>query len=203
MSEAQRVTEEGSAVEWKRPVRYTGVRVGYEDSASEGGLSADWFVECYLSADAFHELESAVETGKLTKAAVGVDLTNIYTDSKYSTVADWFIRPRLTDPNGGPDIAHGDISSSHLELNSVWLGPEPECLLSPAERLERKQEREGRERLALHPTATPEVLALNKLASNIEMLRGTVKWVGGFIVLLLFLLVARPPSLTTSRAVRL
>ncbi|NHZ83991.1 hypothetical protein F2P44_32720 [Massilia sp. CCM 8695] len=187
LSEAQRLSAEQNAEEYKQPLRHTGVTVGFIEADWEIGNGDDWFVECYVSAEVFAEMENAVAAGTLKKASIGLDLDNIYTNDNYappSVSADWFIKPNLENPKYGADMARGDITSFNLALTSIWLGPPPEAAPRDAD----DTEQHGYQS---QPAVSAEAIALDKLGANIEKLRGTVKWVGGFIAVFLLFLVMK------------
>lgn len=184
LSDAQRLNTAENAEKYKRPLRYTGVTIGFIESDWEIGNGDDWFVECYVSAEVFAEMESAVSTHTLKKAEIGLQLNDVYTDDNWappSVAADWFLRPNLENPKYGPDMARGDITSFNLAMSSVWIGPPPEAKAE----VDAADERQGYHGESV---VRPEVVALDKLGANIEKLRGTVKWVGGFIALFLCIL---------------
>lgn len=187
LTDAERVSTEENSRKYDRPLRYTSATIGFMYSDWEIGNGDDWFLECYVSAATFAAMASAVESGALRKASLGLHLDDIYTDDNWappSASADWFLRPNRKSPKQAPDLVRGDITVFNLEMGSVWLGPPPE-----AER--DAHDADERQAYQNEPAVSPEALALEKLGANIEKLRGTVKWVGGCIALFLCFLVLK------------
>jgi hypothetical protein len=188
LTDAERISTEENSKKYNRPLRYTGATIGFMYADWEIGNGDDWFIECYVSAATFAAMASTVESGKLRKASIGLHLDDIYTDDNWappSFNADWFLRPNRKYPKNGPDLVRGDITTFDLEMTSVCLGPPPEVSGDVGGDVDERQNYDNM------PVVSPEVVALEKLGTNIEKLRGTVKWVGGFIAVFLCFLVIK------------
>ncbi|GIZ53912.1 hypothetical protein [Noviherbaspirillum aridicola] len=175
---------------YDKPVRFTGATVGFLRSDWETGNDNEWFVECEVSPDMLDEIASAVSSKSLRRMSVGLTLSGIYADENWappSARTDWFLRPNREDNTvENPEMAHGEVTSINLSLADADLRPQQD------------QEEDAE----LPADDTPAVLTsaiepnvsvsnIDALTTNIEKLRVTLKWVGGFIAFFLMILAFR------------
>ncbi|HEY8606409.1 MAG TPA: hypothetical protein VIM12_04755 [Noviherbaspirillum sp.] len=177
--------------EWSRkhdkPVRFTGATVGFLRSDWEIGNDDEWFVECEVSSEMLDEIVSAVSSKSLRGMSIGLTLKGIYADENWappSARTNWYLRPNREDNAvDSPEMAHGKVTSINLSLADANLRPQQENddgAELPAE--------DKPELLTSAVEPSVNVSNINALAANIEKLRVTLKWVGGFIAFFLMIL---------------
>lgn len=162
--------------------------LGFNRADWEIGNKSEWWVSCYVPAAFVQALEASVKSGQLTSVRVGLALRGLYTTvhsyARISAGGDLFIRPNRSDNTIEiPDMASGYVHSLYLTTAKVDLRkPEP---IEP-------------EDTSFDDAPTPPAIPVNPVANavdllsaRVEKLRTTLKWVGGFIAVAVFLLVMK------------
>lgn len=154
--------------------------VGFTRHDWEIGNDDEWFIQCEVSAGTMETIASAVSSGALREARIGLQLRDIYTDDDWSPPScstDWFLRPSKGDNSiDSPESAYGAVSSLVLALEAIDLRPQAEAVPESCE--------DAPTEVEPHPT----VAGLAAVGAGIKSLRDTVKWVGGLIALALLML---------------
>lgn len=144
-----------------------------------------WWLECHLHSTALQHLINSISAGTLSQASLSVRLNNLYTDEPpyvpFSREAHLFLRPDKRDNTiNAPEVAFGWLEGLGLSLGTVDIS-------HPFE-IEPEYEQGTREADVTDSVPQPTIQASQFVASRIDALRRTVKWVGGLIALALFLL---------------
>lgn len=162
-----------------------GAMLGFNRHDWEIGNDDEWWSACYLPKQFVQELEASIVSRQLTSVRVGLALRGLYSDegdwAPVSARSNLFLRPNRKDNDiEYPDLATGFVSSIAFTTAKVDLRqpPEPEEM-EPTDDIEPTAE--------VDPIAT----AIATLAARVEATRGTIKWVGGFIVVALLFLAGR------------
>lgn len=161
-----------------------GASLSFNRADWEVGNTDEWWASCYLPKNFVDELEAAILKRQLTGVRVAMALRGLYSNegpwAPVSERADLFIRPNRADNTlQYPDVADGFITWINFGTTKADLRqPEPEPVAVAVEEPEHRP-----------PPVDPVAAAVTALGANVEKLRGTMKWTGGFIaVCLLFLL---------------
>lgn len=153
------------------------VFLGFNRADWEVGSDDEWYVECEVTQATFETLVNSIFTGNMQEMSIGLQLHDIYSDDNWSPPSawsSWFLRPSKDDNRvKTPVSAQGEIASLILKLNTVDLKPKVNQLI--------EDEEERNPRLTDVEVPDAQAIAIQTLATNVEKLRGTVKWVGGFI----------------------
>lgn len=166
--------------------------MGFNRADWEIDSDDQWWLEVRLNGQLLQPVIEAINSGHLERLSLGVQLKNLFTDEhpyapsfRYEQL---FLRPRAKDNSlKMPELAYGWLTELGLGLRSVDLTPktesEPEEELHPVE--------EAMQETLAEPEVLAEVQASLILAAHLEALRGTIRWVGGAIVVALVFLVIK------------
>ena len=127
-------------------------------------------------------LLAEARSGTLTGCRLGVRLRHLYTDdhplAPPASRGNLFLRPDMKDNTiKHPHMAHGLVTMLVMESPEVSIR-KPE--VDPEEMPEHVGSNEPQE-----APANPTAAAIEALSARVEAMRGTLKWVGGFLVLAL------------------
>lgn len=163
-----------------------GAMLGFNRADWEIGNDDDWWISCYLPKPFIDALVADIRSGQLTGVKLSLALRSLYTSSHswepVSSRGDLFIRPDRRDNSLAiPDMAQGHVRAVHFTSAPRDLRkPEPVEPLEPED-----------EDAPPAPAPDPAAVAIAALAVRVEQMRGTLKWVGGFIVLALLFVAGR------------
>ncbi len=164
--------------------------LGFNRRDWEIGNEDTWWASCTFPQSFIEQLTAAVRSGHLREMTVVLTLKNLYSDTHDlvppSMKGRLFLRPNATDNSiGDPQIAAGGVSSLHFtsDRNEFPETPDPKVHEEPVAV-------EAVEPVAEQPPDQVAV-ALALLAGRIDLLRTSVKWVGGLIFLGLLLIAIR------------
>lgn len=170
---------------------YGRAQMGFLRADWEIRSSDQWGLECQLHSTALQPLVDAISSGALKQVSLSVRLNNLFADEHpcvpFSHGAHLFLRPNKQDNTiETPEPAHGWLEGLGLGLQTFDLAPPP-----PIEpELDYEDDKQQAEVPAL-AFSQPEIQVLPLIVARIEALRGTIKWVGGFIAVALFLLLLK------------
>lgn len=161
-----------------------GAALGFSRADWEIGNSDDWWCSCYLPKLFIEALVAEIRSGQLNDLKVSIQLRRLYTTehpmAPVSSRGDLLIRPDLKDNTlSNPDSPFGWTRSVVFSSNSRDLRkPEP-------------TEPSYAEDVASDPPPIVEdqvATAVAILAARVELVRGTLKWLGGLIVAALLII---------------
>lgn len=162
--------------------------LGFNRADWEIGNDSEWWLSCFVPKAFLEALSTDIQSGRLITANVGVALHGLYTtEHTYAPISirgDLFIRPNKRDNTIEiPEIASGYVRSVSFSSAKVDLRKsepvEDENYSLPDEPSEPS--------VVTDPVAT----AIEALGVRIETLRGTLKWVGGCIVVALLFVASK------------
>lgn len=165
-----------------------GAMLGFNRADWEVGNDSEWWMSCFVPKAFIDALSTDIQSGRLITANVGVALHGLYTtEHTYAPISirgDLFIRPNKRDNTIEiPEMASGYVRSVSFSSAKVDLRkPEPvevESNTSPDEPLQPSV------------VADPVAIAIETLCARVEKLRGTLQWVGGFIVVALLFVASK------------
>lgn len=165
-----------------------GAMLGFNRADWEIGNSDEWWIECYLPKPFIEALVADVRSSQLHGMKLSLALRGLYTTehsmAPVSSRGHLFIRPdKRENTVDHPEMATGHVRSVHFASASRDLRkPEPP---EPEETFDSEEE---------SPAAPPEdpvATAVAILGARVEQMRGTVKWVGGLIVIALLVVAFR------------
>lgn len=165
--------------------------LGFNRAIWDLGTPDDWFVACYLPKAFMDSLVASIRAEQIHDMQLGLVLRHLYTTdhpmAPPKSRGPLFLRPGLKDNTlDFPQLAKGFVSSIHFqsaprELHvraaEVVQLPEPEIAPLPYQEPE--------------PAPAPVATSINALAARVDQLRGTLKWIGAFIVLALLFVAGR------------
>lgn len=166
-----------------------GAMLGFSRADWEIGNDDDWFVSCYLPQQFIDALIVDVRNGQLAGMKLSLALRGLYTSvhtfEPVSSRGDLFIRPDRRDNSlAFPDMPQGHVRAIHFHSSPRDLRkPNPVEPVEPDEA--------GYQPEPTVPVADPVATAIGSLNQQVEQLRSTFKWVGGFIVLALLFIAGR------------
>ena len=156
--------------------------LGFNRADWEIKNSDQWYLSLYLNSASLEPLIDAVLSGAVKQANLRVRLRRLYSDDPpYMPIDDsnLYLRPNAQDNTiDMPECADGFLEGLRLDYATVDVRPpvEPEAV-EPAEQPN-----------APDPVVDPMLPVMQQLSVRIEGLRGTVKWVGGLIVVCLVII---------------
>lgn len=144
-----------------------------------------WWLECRLHSTALQPLINAISAGTLSQASLSIRLNNLYTDEPpyvpFSREAHLFLRPDKRDNTiDMPEIAPGWLEGLGLGLGTVDI--------APPSKPEPAYEQDTHKADATDSVSQSAIQVSQFVAARIDALRLTMKWVGGLIAAVLFLL---------------
>lgn len=170
--------------------RYGRAFMGFNRADLELQSNDQWWLECRLHSTALQPLISAISAGTLKQASLSVRLSNLYTDeppyAQFPGKAHLYLRPDKRDNTiDMPEVAYGWLEELGLGLGIIEISlpsePEPDYE-------EPDYEQDMREADVTDSVSQPAIQASQFVAIHVDALRRTVKWVGGLIAAVLFLL---------------
>lgn len=179
---------ESKETEFRFSRSYGRAHMGFNRADWEFRTSDQWWLECRIHSTALQPLINAITAGTLRQVVLSVKLTNLFTDEPpyvpFSSHEHLFLRPNKHDNTiDMPEVAHGWLEGLGLGLSAVDIAPPSEP--------EPDYEQEMGQSVVADPAIHPATLASQAMVGHIETLRRTVKWVGGLIVVALFLLLLK------------
>jgi hypothetical protein len=158
--------------------------LGFNRADWEIGTSDEWWISCYLPEPFIDALVADIRSGHIDSMKVALMLGPLYTTkhplAPLSSRGGLFLRPNKRDNTiEHPEMASGMVWSVHFAS-----APRDLRTLEAPEPVERAHVDE--EPQASPPDSVASGLAI--LASRVELLRSTLKWLGGLIVVALLIL---------------
>ncbi len=164
--------------------------LGFNRRDWEIGTEDTWWANCTFPQSFIEQLTADVRRGHLRELRLRLTLKHLYSDvhnlAPPSMKGQLFLRPDLTNNSiENPEIAVGVVSSLHFtsDRNEFREQPAP---VAPEEPVDVEP---------VEPSAEQPVdqvaVALALLAGRIDLLRASVKWVGGLIFIGLLLIAIR------------
>jgi len=149
-------------------------RLGVNRADAETGEPDQWWLACHIPEACIHALSKATSDGRFGAVELGLALRHLYTAE--SAMAnprrepDLFLRPNKSDGTiEWPEIAIGYVTHLRIDLATTQL---------------RAAASGGRDD---ESTTNPVADAVNSLGLRLASLMTTVRWLGFFIAILLFL----------------
>ncbi len=164
--------------------------LGFNRADWEIGNSDEWWIECYLPKPFIEAMVADIRSGQMHGMQLSLALRGLYTTehslAPVSSRGHLFIRPDKRDNTiNRPELATGDVRAIHFASASRDLRkPEPQ---EPEEDFLPEAEEAATTTAPEDPVAA----AVALLGARLEKMRGTVKWVGGLIVVALLLVAFR------------
>ena len=165
-----------------------GAMVGFSRADWEIGNSDEWWISCYLPEFFIDALLTDIRSGWIDSMNVGLRLSQLYTTehpwAPVSSRGHLFLRPNKLDNSiGFPEMASGVVWVMNFASTSRDLSkPAPPEPVEP----------DGFDEETQAPAPdNPVASAVAILALRVESLRGTLKWVGGAIVVALLFLASK------------
>lgn len=163
--------------------------MGFSRADLEIQSNDQWWLECRLHSSALRHLIGAIQNGTVERVTLSVRLNNLFTDEPpyvpYISSEHLFLRPSTKDDTiETPEMAHGWLEGLGLRLRSVDLSPmkepEPEPDSEPSPVHNPSEVRDS--------DSSPVVQASKLMATHIDELHRTMKWIGSLIIVILLVL---------------